>query len=205
MPADERLGESSPQGAAGNSEIKSSDPTEENETVDPRWLGSIDDDDWEVGGAHKTSIGVKVVEFISRIPPLLPALGLFLCFVLRPMPSVPQNYMWKVIQRFHHPVVVPSAQVWAIQSEGTYYCSGSMMYGHQPGKYLAQADALTLGYQPALGSYCEPDKPQVRKKKQSGRGASLPRQSAPGATAPAITLSARQVRVATGRDAAYVQ
>ena len=48
----------------------------------------------------------------------------------------------------------PNAAVWAIQQEGNYYCSGSVLAGRKPGKFMKQADALTLGYQPALGHYC---------------------------------------------------
>ena len=48
----------------------------------------------------------------------------------------------------------PGAQVWVIQSEGNYYCAGSVLAGQKPGRYMTQANALTLGYQPALGRYC---------------------------------------------------
>jgi hypothetical protein len=48
----------------------------------------------------------------------------------------------------------PGAMVWAIQSKGSYYCSGSVLLGREPGRFLTQADALTLGYQPADGRYC---------------------------------------------------
>ncbi len=48
----------------------------------------------------------------------------------------------------------PNARVWVIQSEGNYYCDGSVLAGHQPGQYMTQGNALTLGYQPALGRYC---------------------------------------------------
>ena len=48
----------------------------------------------------------------------------------------------------------PDAKVWAIRSEGNYYCAGSVLTGHKPGRYMTQGNALTLGYQPALGRYC---------------------------------------------------
>jgi hypothetical protein len=48
----------------------------------------------------------------------------------------------------------PDAQVWVIQAEGNYYCSGSAFAGRKPGRYMTQGNALTLGYQPALGRYC---------------------------------------------------
>lgn len=44
--------------------------------------------------------------------------------------------------------------VWANKDAGYYYCSGSRFYGHTPGSYMKQGDALTLGYQPELGKYC---------------------------------------------------
>ncbi|HEV2388072.1 MAG TPA: hypothetical protein VGS20_12545 [Candidatus Acidoferrales bacterium] len=48
----------------------------------------------------------------------------------------------------------PGAMVWTIQSNGSYYCAGSVLDGRQPGKHMSQADALTVGYQPAAGRYC---------------------------------------------------
>jgi hypothetical protein len=49
----------------------------------------------------------------------------------------------------------PNAMVWAIQQEGNYYCSGSVLAGRQPGEFMKQSDALTQGYQPATGHYCD--------------------------------------------------
>ena len=46
-------------------------------------------------------------------------------------------------------------QVWANKQAGNYYCEGSRFYGRGTGNYMKQGDALTLGYQPALGNYCQ--------------------------------------------------
>ena len=46
-------------------------------------------------------------------------------------------------------------RVWANKEGGNYYCPGSKFFGRGNGTYMKQGDALTLGYQPALGGYCE--------------------------------------------------
>jgi hypothetical protein len=48
----------------------------------------------------------------------------------------------------------PELPVWVIPQEGNYYCSGGALFGTRPGRFMKQADALTLGYQPATGRYC---------------------------------------------------
>lgn len=48
-----------------------------------------------------------------------------------------------------------AVQVWANKRAGSYYCPGSQLFGHGAGKYMSQGNALTLGYQPALGQYCQ--------------------------------------------------
>ncbi len=45
--------------------------------------------------------------------------------------------------------------VWADKSSGTYSCFGNRFYGHGTGIYVKQGDALTMGYQPLLGGYCQ--------------------------------------------------
>jgi hypothetical protein len=50
--------------------------------------------------------------------------------------------------------VAMGAQVWANQQEGSYFCANSRRFGRGAGRYMRQGDALTLGYQPALGQYC---------------------------------------------------
>lgn len=50
-------------------------------------------------------------------------------------------------------------RVWANKKAGSYYCEGSEFYGRGTGTYMRQGDALTLGYQPALGNYCQGSDP----------------------------------------------
>lgn len=50
--------------------------------------------------------------------------------------------------------IAQDARVWANKGAGYYYCNGSRFYGHGPGSFMKQGDALTLGYQPELGKYC---------------------------------------------------
>ena len=45
--------------------------------------------------------------------------------------------------------------VWANTRSGFYYCPKTSLYGNiQPGKYLAETDALQAGYRPALRETC---------------------------------------------------
>ena len=50
----------------------------------------------------------------------------------------------------------PPVVVWANRQTGNYYCEGSRLYGKPPGGYMEQGEALTTGFQPALGRYCQP-------------------------------------------------
>lgn len=56
--------------------------------------------------------------------------------------------------------VVMSAKVWADKQAGSYYCADSKFFGRGAGTYMNQGDALTLGYQPALGDYCQGNYPK---------------------------------------------
>lgn len=52
------------------------------------------------------------------------------------------------------------ARVWADRQTGSYYCADSRLFGRGAGSYMKQGDALTLGFQPALGKYCQPAYPE---------------------------------------------
>ncbi len=66
--------------------------------------------------------------------------------------------IWRTVrQQFRRPVTVPAARVWVRTDTGSFYCRGSVLFGSGPGRLLAQEEALTLGYQPATGSYCPAD------------------------------------------------
>jgi hypothetical protein len=62
------------------------------------------------------------------------------------------------------------AKVWADKQAGTYYCADSHFFGHGTGTYMKQGDALTLGYQPALGNYCQEGQPAHSKTLDQARG-----------------------------------
>lgn len=89
-------------------------------------------------------------------PPLMPVIAVMLTTALILLIVVPLQIPEKLLgYNFSRPSVNdPSAMVWVIPSEGAYYCAGSVMHGRQPGRLMPQGQALTLGYQPALGLYC---------------------------------------------------
>ncbi|MDE3137536.1 MAG: hypothetical protein KGL59_13245 [Acidobacteriota bacterium] len=67
-------------------------------------------------------------------------------------------------------------RVWANKEAGNYSCPGSKFFGRGAGTYMRQGDALTLGYQPALGNYCQgsessESKPLVRPARDAGHSA----------------------------------
>lgn len=89
-------------------------------------------------------------------PPLFPLAGfvfLFLLVLLVLTPSSIPQLMGEFGPR--QKLTDPAAVVWVIAQEGDYYCRGSVLNGRKPGQFMQQAKALTLGYQPALGNYCE--------------------------------------------------
>ena len=66
------------------------------------------------------------------------------------------------------------ARVWADKQAGNYYCADSSFFGRGTGSYMKQGDALTLGYQPALGSYCRESYSTHVKGLAQARGSSAP-------------------------------
>lgn len=66
------------------------------------------------------------------------------------------------------------AKVWADKQAGTYYCADSKFFGHGTGTYMKQGDALTLGYQPSLGSYCQESYPGGNTAVNKARGRLAP-------------------------------
>jgi hypothetical protein len=89
-------------------------------------------------------------------PPILPFAAFLVIFVLVAIALTPANLpkLLAEIGLSQRSMSDPNAMVWAIQQEGNYYCSGSVLAGRKPGEFMKQADALTLGYQPALDQYC---------------------------------------------------
>lgn len=62
-----------------------------------------------------------------------------------------------------NPTMNSAVVVWADKQAGSYYCAGSRLYGKKPGSYMRQGNALTHGYQPALGRYCEEEQTKQSK------------------------------------------
>jgi hypothetical protein len=86
-----------------------------------------------------------------------PAILLFLAFALIVALAVPnvRARLSKVFPSATPKRVNMGLRVWASKEAGNYYCPGSEFSGRGSGTYLKQGDALTLGYQPALGKYCQ--------------------------------------------------
>jgi hypothetical protein len=91
-------------------------------------------------------------------PPILPLAAFVAIFLLVAIALTPANLPKLLSELGLSPESTsdPNAMVWAIQQEGNYYCAGSVLAGRKPGEFMKQSDALTLGYQPALGHYCAP-------------------------------------------------
>ncbi len=89
-------------------------------------------------------------------PPIFPIAAFLVIFLLVAIALTPANVpkLLAEIGLSQRSMSDPNAMVWAIQQEGNYYCSGSVLAGRKPGEFMKQADALTLGYQPALDNYC---------------------------------------------------
>lgn len=96
----------------------------------------------------------------SRIgPPIFPVAAFLVIFLIVAGALTPGNIpkLLSEIGVSRRSISNPNAMVWAIRQEGNYYCSGSVLAGRKPGQFMKQADALMLGYQPALGHYCGTD------------------------------------------------
>jgi hypothetical protein len=89
-------------------------------------------------------------------PPIFPIAAFLATFIFVAIALTPANLPKLLSELGLGPQSTndPSAMVWAIQQEGNYYCSDSVLAGRKPGEFMTQSDALTLGYQPALGHYC---------------------------------------------------
>jgi hypothetical protein len=89
-------------------------------------------------------------------PPLFPVAAFLVIFLMAAFALTPGSFskLLSEIGVSQRSMSDPNAMVWAIQQEGNYYCSGSVLAGRKPGQFMKQADALTRGYQPALGHYC---------------------------------------------------
>ena len=89
-------------------------------------------------------------------PPIFPLAAFLFVFLLIVLAFTPSSIPKLVVGlRTRQKLTDPTAPVWVIPQEGDYYCRGSVLNGRKPGKFMQQAKALMLGYQPALGNYCE--------------------------------------------------
>ena len=89
-------------------------------------------------------------------PPIFPLAGFLLVFLLIVLAVTPSSIPKLMVELGgRQKLTAPTALVWVIPQEGDYYCRGSVLNGREPGKFMQQANALTIGYQPALGNYCQ--------------------------------------------------
>ena len=102
-------------------------------------------DESEIPKPHRQST-------IGSLARLLLALGVVLAVVF--VPSI-RVHLKTLFPPMTSPKPNPAVVVWAHKQAGNYYCAGSRLYGKQPGNFMKQGDALTLGFQPALGGYCQ--------------------------------------------------
>lgn len=89
------------------------------------------------------------------------ASGVVIFILLLPSVNVSLRNMFSGHVR---PALNAGMTVWASKDAGVYYCPGSRLYGSGVGVYMKQGDALTKGYQPVLGNYCNPGNKKVAKK-----------------------------------------
>lgn len=89
-------------------------------------------------------------------PPVLPIAAFMMVFLFVAIALTPGNLprLLGEMGLSQRSMSDPNAMVWAMQQDGNYYCAGSVLAGRKPGQFMRQADALTLGYQPALDHYC---------------------------------------------------
>jgi hypothetical protein len=101
---------------------------------------------------------------------ILVLVGGALAVMLIPSVSAPFH---KAFPTAEHPALNPAVRVWVNQNTGRYYCADSVFYGRAPGEFKEQGDALTAGYQPALGDYCKElkstDSKELKKKNRPSR------------------------------------
>jgi hypothetical protein len=88
----------------------------------------------------------------SRFVLLLLAFGLALFLILQPGVRAKLLKLLPAGPKFQ---MNSGVVVWAGKQSGSYYCPGSALYAKGLGSYMRQGDALTVGYQPALGRYCD--------------------------------------------------
>lgn len=89
-------------------------------------------------------------------PPIFPLVAFVFVFVVAVLALTPSSIPRLMIQLgSRQKMSDPAALVWVIPQDGNYYCHGSVLDGRKPGKFMQQAGALALGYQPAFGNYCQ--------------------------------------------------
>jgi hypothetical protein len=102
---------------------------------------------------HEETCGRSRRNDADAILAFLVAVGIGLMILFVPGVNAPLRQMFSLQT---HPPLDPSATVWVSKSAAAYYCPDSKFYGSGHGTYMKQGDALTGGYQPALGDYCGP-------------------------------------------------
>lgn len=89
-------------------------------------------------------------------PPLFPVAAFLLVFLAMALALTPTS-MPKLLVGLgvRQKLSDPNLLVWVLPQDGDYYCRGSVLHGREPGRLMKQVNALTKGYQPALGNYCQ--------------------------------------------------
>jgi hypothetical protein len=124
-------------------------------------------EDWVSGGQEGSAYrpGVRSFSSLSSSPALcaLAVLTAFLTVLSSPplrerlvnITDIPKE-TWLSI--FHMRAELPASDetvvVWGRPGSGLYYCRDETLFGRQPGRFLSQGEALTLGYRPAGQRYC---------------------------------------------------
>jgi hypothetical protein len=104
---------------------------------------------------------------------LLLVAGLVVVVLFLVVPSL-RNRVARIFASKPSQTIATQVTVWASKDAGAYYCDGSRFYGHGSGSYMKQGDALTDGYQPAMGQYCK-GSPAADSKDVNAKGIGSPR------------------------------
>ena len=111
--------------------------------------------------------------------PMVPALLLLVVFMVLLSSAVSHHWLSsgislpsatsfsELIWKKQPSIPTASVDVWTKRQSGFYYCKGDILFGREPGKFMTQADALMMGYQPAGGQYCGANEPNKAPSSQS--------------------------------------
>lgn len=155
---------------------------------------------WQPSGSGASSTGPSTLDgsnaagsaegsFAPDVPPtlgvpLLPAIVFLSCLAVLGITF----FNWQPTRTPVRlgPLSRPDVQVWVNTSTGNFYCDGSILYEQGAGQLMAQGQAVQMGYQPGLSTYCDQG-PAVVTRVASRRPANAPAAGADSAGAVAGT------------------